>query len=149
MNIYDLSRMLQLSEFGRYVLQCKSFLIIFSASVSLFVWPIVSDKHQNGWTDCAQFQCATSHDPSKGLKYKKGENKIYVYYLEVFVWKCANSKRKISQNLNGRLAEQQLKAKTIYREGGAKRHKNLEYVKRKIKLITIFEQTLFMFTRIY
>ena len=46
--------------------------------------------------------------------------------MEVFVWKCANSKRKISQNLNGRLAEQQLKVKIINMEGCAK---NLVHVK--------------------
>ena len=35
--------------------------------INLSVYPFVSNKRQNGWTDRAQIFCGTSHDPRDGL----------------------------------------------------------------------------------
>ena len=88
----------------------------FLYNACLSVYPFVSNKRQNGVTDRAQILCGTLHDPrerflEKQNWKKKIQKNTWIYF------KCANSKRKIRQNLkmilNGRLLEQQLKAKLI------------------------------------
>ena len=44
----------------------KQFLAIYTLLFCLGVWLFLSNKHQNGWTDRAQFFCGTSRDPKEG-----------------------------------------------------------------------------------
>ena len=89
----------------------------------------VTGQRQNGWTDRAQILCETLCDPGEGLWKNKIWEKNSCKIVGILFWKCVQFEKKnplkLKNYLNGRLSEQQLKAKMIYRKGCAKHPKSL------------------------